>query len=101
MSRHAGVEVFFGSKVQCLFCFESSTTEGRGEEMGESGNFKNKTNRTFDPRNNSTPVEFWLHKNYIPQLPSMRTCFTFANGNTKAWKTSNWQILYGRPLRAY
>ena len=44
-----GVEVFIVSKVQCLFCFESSTTEGRGEEMGESGNFKNKANRTFDP----------------------------------------------------
>ena len=54
---YTGVMVFIGSKVQCLFCFETSTKEGRGEEMGGSGNFKNKVHRTFDPRNNSTPVQ--------------------------------------------
>ena len=53
---YTGMEFFLGSKVQCLFCFETSTTEGRGEEMGGSGNFSNKAHRTFDPRNNSTPV---------------------------------------------
>ena len=37
-----GVEVFIGSKAPCLFCFVSCTPEGRGEEMGGSGNFKNK-----------------------------------------------------------
>ena len=52
------VEVYIGSKVQCLFCTETSTSEGRGEEMGGSGNFKNKAHRNFDPRNNSTPV-YW------------------------------------------
>ena len=51
-----GVEVFIGSKVQCLFCFETSTTEGRGGAMGGSANFKYKAHRTFDPRNNTTPV---------------------------------------------
>ena len=30
--RDTGVEVFIGSKVQCLFCSESCTTEGRGEK---------------------------------------------------------------------
>ena len=52
----AVVEVIIGSKVQCLFCSETSTTEGRGEEMGGDGNIKKKAHRIFDPRNNSTPV---------------------------------------------
>ena len=52
---NTGVELFIGSKVQCLFCYETSTTEGRGGEMGGSANFRNKAHRTFDPRNNSTP----------------------------------------------
>ena len=51
-----GVKVFIGSKVQCLFCLETSTTEGRGEELGGGAKFQAKAHRTFDPRNNSTPV---------------------------------------------
>ena len=35
-----GIEVFIGSKVQCLFCFETCTTEGRGGEKGGSANFQ-------------------------------------------------------------
>ena len=30
--RYTGVDVFIGSKVQCLSCFETWTTEGRGAE---------------------------------------------------------------------
>ena len=37
-----GVEVFIGSKVQCLFCFETYTTKGRGEEKGGSANCRTK-----------------------------------------------------------
>ena len=56
-SATTGVEVFIGSKVQCLFCFKASTTEGRGGEMRKSAKFQMKAHRTFDPRNNSTPVQ--------------------------------------------
>ena len=28
----AGVELFIGSKVQCMLCFEICTPEGRGEK---------------------------------------------------------------------
>ena len=35
-----GVEVFIGSKVQCLFCVETCSTEGRGGEKGGSANSK-------------------------------------------------------------
>ena len=31
-----------GSKVQCVFCLETSTTEGRGEEKGGSANARTK-----------------------------------------------------------
>ena len=34
----AGVHEILGAKVQCLICFESSTTEGRGGEKGRSAN---------------------------------------------------------------
>ena len=37
-----GVELILGSKVQCLFCFEICTTEGREGEKGGSANFKTK-----------------------------------------------------------
>ena len=30
------------SKVQCLFCYENCTTEGRGVEKGGSANLKRK-----------------------------------------------------------
>ena len=53
---NTGVELFIGSKVQSLFCYETSTSEGRGGEVGGSANFRNKAHRTFDPRNNLTPV---------------------------------------------
>ena len=33
-------QVLMMSKVQCLFCCEKSTTEGRGEEKGGSANFQ-------------------------------------------------------------
>ena len=33
-----GVEVFICSRVRCLFCFETSTTEGRGGGKGGSAN---------------------------------------------------------------
>ena len=39
-NKHTGVEVFIGSKAQCLFCFETRTEEGRGGEMRGSANFK-------------------------------------------------------------
>ena len=35
-----GVSLILGSKVQCLFCFETYATEGRGREEGGSENFK-------------------------------------------------------------
>ena len=38
----AGVKLFIGSKVQCMFCFEIFTPEGRGEEVGGNANFKTK-----------------------------------------------------------
>ena len=76
------VEVFIGSKVQCLFCFETSTTEGRGEVMGGSGNFKNRAHRTFDPRNYSTPVynsllkmsEYLGQTGRLPLTPILKAC---------------------------
>ena len=37
-----GVEIVHGSKVQCLFCFEFCTAEGRGGEKGGNANFKTK-----------------------------------------------------------
>ena len=39
---NTGVSKILGSKVQCLFCFETSTTEGRGGEKGGSANSINK-----------------------------------------------------------
>ena len=40
---NTGVNLILGSKVQCLFCFETSTTEGREGEEGGSANFKKST----------------------------------------------------------
>ena len=37
-----GMNTILGSKVQCLCCFETSTAEGRGGEMGGSANSKTK-----------------------------------------------------------
>ena len=51
-----GVEEFIGSKVQCLFYFQTTCKEGRGEEMGGSAKFQTKAHRTFDPRITLTPV---------------------------------------------
>ena len=45
--NNTGVEVFIGSKVQCLFCFETSTTEGRGEEMGGSAKYQIKSQQNL------------------------------------------------------
>ena len=42
-------------KVQCVFCFENCTTEGRGGE--KEGKFQNKAHRTFDIRNTLSPVQ--------------------------------------------
>ena len=50
---NTGVEVFIGSKVQCLLYFETCTTEGR---KGREWKFQNKAHRTFHPRINSTRV---------------------------------------------
>ena len=36
------VEVFIQSKVQCVYCFENCSTEGRGGEKGGSANSKTK-----------------------------------------------------------
>ena len=36
------------SKVQCLFCSESCTTEGRGGEKGREFKFQKIAHRTFD-----------------------------------------------------
>ena len=52
-----GVSKILGSKVQCMFCFETSTTEGRGGEKGGSANSRDKTHRTLDTRINFTPVQ--------------------------------------------
>ena len=64
---YTGVELFIRSKVQSLFCYETSTTEGRGGEKGGSANFKI-AHRTFDPRNTSTPV---LSQEEVKLLASM------------------------------
>ena len=33
-AKQAGVKLFIGSKVQCVFCFEICISEGRGGEKG-------------------------------------------------------------------
>ena len=55
LKEYTGVEVFIGSKVQCLLFwnFRQRGERGRNER---SGNFRSKAHRTFDPRNNSNPV---------------------------------------------
>ena len=35
-----GVELFIGSKVLCMFCFENCIPEGKGGEKGGNVNFK-------------------------------------------------------------
>ena len=50
-----GVEVFIGSKVQCLFGNLPLVRE-RGEKEW-SANLKNEAHTTIDPRNASTPVD--------------------------------------------
>ena len=50
------VKLFIGSKVQSWVCYKTSTTDGRGGEMGGRANFRNKAHRSFDQRNNTTPV---------------------------------------------
>ena len=40
--RYTGVKLFIGSKVLCVFCFETCTPEGRGGEEGGSANFETK-----------------------------------------------------------
>ena len=37
-----GVNKILGSKVRCLFCFDTSTTEGRGGEKGGCANSRTK-----------------------------------------------------------
>ena len=44
---HTGVEFSTGSKVQCMFCFEIFTLEGRGGEKGGNENFKSKHTEPF------------------------------------------------------
>ena len=40
--RNTGGQVFIMSKVQCMFCLETCTTEGGGGEKGGSANFRTK-----------------------------------------------------------
>ena len=42
-----GMELFIGSKVQCVSCFEICAPEGRRGEKGGSGNFKTKHTGLF------------------------------------------------------
>ena len=37
------MNIILGSKVECLFCFETWTTEGRGGEKGGSANLRTST----------------------------------------------------------
>ena len=53
---YTGGQLFMVSKVQCLFWSETSTTEGRGGEKGESANFQKIAHRTFDTINSWPPV---------------------------------------------
>ena len=39
-TKYTGGQEFMGSKVQCLFCSESCTTEGRGGEKWGCANFQ-------------------------------------------------------------
>ena len=57
MLRYRG-QLFFGSKVQCMFCFEICTSEEEGEKWEEC-KFEDKAHRTFDPRNTFSPVKDW------------------------------------------
>ena len=55
MLPYTGVHIFIGLKVQHLFCFESCTRGERGRK-GRECKFRNKSHRTFDPKNTSTPL---------------------------------------------
>ena len=58
------MEFFIGSKVQCIFYFEIYVPEGRGEKREGIVNLINKAHRTFDPRNNSTPIRIGCKNNW-------------------------------------
>ena len=61
-SKYTGVGLILVSKVQCMFCFEICTPEGRGGEKGRY-KFQNKVHRTLDPMISSTLLRRYLVHN--------------------------------------
>ena len=49
ISQYTEVESFIGSKVECMFCFEICTPEGRGGEKVGSANFQKTQNQEITP----------------------------------------------------
>ena len=78
VSIYIGVKLFIGSKVQCVFCFEICTPEGRRGGRGGSANFIRKHTEPLTqeiPRSLYVYSEVRISSEMVPRTRALKHPF--------------------------